>query len=94
MALKSKLKSQLLFEREGNFILPKPFAYDNVSINVSDLESEAEDQVESVFGIEDKFQSDPYPVPNPNHSSKWAQKVIEATKNMTGEYFDKRRTRS
>ena len=29
---------QLPFERKGKFILPKPFAYNNVSINVSDSE--------------------------------------------------------
>ena len=43
--------SQLPFEREGKFIVPKPFAYDNVSINVSDVESEEKHQVESVYGI-------------------------------------------
>ena len=37
------VKSQLPFKREGKFILPKPFVYDNVSINVSYSESEAED---------------------------------------------------
>ena len=59
---------QLPFEREGKFILPKPFANDNVSINVLYSESEADDQVESFFGIEDEFQSYPvpYPVPTPN----------------------------
>ena len=30
------VQSQLPFEREGKTILPKPFAYDNVYINVSD----------------------------------------------------------
>ena len=48
--------SQLPFEREGKFILPKPFGYDNVSIKVSDLEDEVEDQVESIYGIEDEVQ--------------------------------------
>ena len=38
-----QVPSQLPFEREGKFILPKPFAYDNVSINVSYSKSEAED---------------------------------------------------
>ena len=28
--------SQIPFEREGKLILPKPFSYDNVSINVLD----------------------------------------------------------
>ena len=49
--------SELPFEREDKFIVPKPFSYDNVSINVSYSKSEAEDQVESVLGIEDEFQS-------------------------------------
>ena len=31
--------SQLPFERKAKFILPKPFSYDNVSINASYLES-------------------------------------------------------
>ena len=43
--------SQLPFEREGNFILPNPFAYDNVSISVSNSESKVEDPVESVYEI-------------------------------------------
>ena len=87
---------QLSFEREGKFILPKPFAYDNVSINVSYPESEAKDQVESVYGIEDEVQSDPdpYPNPTPNPRPKWAQKVIEVVGNKTGESYDMRRTRS
>ena len=55
------VQSQLPFEREGKFILLKPFSYDNVSIDVSNLESEAEDQVESFFGIEDELQSYPDP---------------------------------
>ena len=60
--------SQLPFEREGKFIIPKPFSYDNVS----DLESEADDKVASIFGIEDEFQSDPNPdpVPTPNPRPK------------------------
>ena len=33
--------SQLPFEREGKFILPKTFAYENVSIKVSYSESKA-----------------------------------------------------
>ena len=41
-----RVQSQLPFKREGKFILPKPFSYDYVSINVSHLEIEAEDQVE------------------------------------------------
>ena len=47
---------QLPFEREGKFILPKPIAYDNVSINVSYSEFKSKDQVESVYGIEDEVQ--------------------------------------
>ena len=35
-----KREYQLQFKREGKFILPKPFAYDDVSINVSYLEYE------------------------------------------------------
>ena len=30
------VQSQLPFKREGKFILPKPFTYDDASINVSD----------------------------------------------------------
>ena len=54
---------QLPIEREGKFILPKPFAHDNVS----DLESVVDDQVELFNGIEDEVQLDidPYPVPTP-----------------------------
>ena len=76
--------SQLPFEREGETIIPKPFAYDNVSINVSYSEYEAEDQAESVYGIEDEVQSDPNPYldPTPNPRPKWAQKVIEVVGNM------------
>ena len=79
------MPSQLLFEREGKTILPKTFAYDNVYINVLDSESEAEDQVESFYGIEDEFQLDPYPspLPTPNPRPKWSQKVIETAGNMT-----------
>ena len=89
------MQSQFLFEREGKTILPKPFAYDNVSINVPYLEYKAKGQVESVYGIEDELQSnpDPNPVPTPNSKPKWAQKVIEVVGNMTGESSDKRRTR-
>ena len=49
------VKSQLPFEREGKFILPKPFAYDNVSINVSDSKSEVENQVESILDLKMNF---------------------------------------
>ena len=35
------VQSQLPFERGGKIILSTPFTYDNVSISVSDLESEA-----------------------------------------------------
>ena len=52
------LPSQMPFEREGKTILPKPFSYDNVSISVSDSEFEAEDKVESIYGIEDEVQWD------------------------------------
>ena len=71
------MQYQLPFEREGKFILPKHFAYDNFFINVSDSESKAKDQVEY------EFQSDPYPypVPTPNPRPKWAQKVIEDARN-------------
>ena len=77
-------------------MLPKPFAYDNISINVSSLESEAKDEVELVYGIEDEFQSDldPNPVPAPNPKPKWPKKVIEVVGTMTRESFDMRRTRS
>ena len=86
--------SQQPFEREGKFILPKTFAYDNIFINVSDLESEAEDQVELVYGIEDQVQSDPDPDPVPtlNPRPKWTQNVIDDDGNMTGDSYDKRRT--
>ena len=85
-----QVQSQLPFEREGKTILPKPFAYDNVS----DSEFEAEDQVESVYAIEDEVQLDPDPdiVYTPNPRPKWAQKVIEAAGNMTGESSNIRRT--
>ena len=89
------MQSHLPFKIEGKFILPKPFAYDNISINVSDSEFEAKDQVESVFGIEDEVQSylDPNQVPAPNPRPKWAQKVIADVGNMTGESCHNRRTR-
>ena len=76
--------SQLPFEREGKIILLITFAYDNVSINVSNSKYEVEDQVESVYGIEDEVQSDPDPdpVPTPNPRPKWAQKVIEVVEKM------------
>ena len=88
--------SQLPFEREGKLFLPKPFAYDNVSINVSNLEYKVEDQLESIYGIEDEHQLDPDAiiVPTPNPRPKWDQKVIEAVGNMTRESYDMRRTRS
>ena len=80
------VQSQLPFERRGKTILPTPFTYYNVFISVSDSESEAEDQVVSVYGIEDEVQSDPDldPVPTPNHMPRWAQKVIEEIGNMNG----------
>ena len=68
--------------------------YYNVSINVSYSKSEAEDQVESVYGIEDEVHSDLDPNPTLNPMIKWAQKVIEAIGNMTRESYDMRRTRS
>ena len=46
---------QLPFEREGKLILHKTFTYDNISINVSYSKFEGEDQLESVFGIQDEF---------------------------------------
>ena len=87
--------SQLPLEREGKFILPKPFSYDNASLNFIDLEYEAEYQVEPVYGIKDEFQLDldPDSVPTPNPRPKWAQKVIEVVGNMNGQSSDKRRTR-
>ena len=83
------MHSQLPFERGGKFILPKPFAYDNVS----DSKFEAEDQVELVYGIEDEVQLDPEadPVPTPTPRPKWAQKVIEAARNVSGESYDMRK---
>ena len=56
-------------KREGKSILPKPFAYDDVSTNVYDSEFKDEDQVESdLLHIEDEVQIDldPNPVPTPN----------------------------
>ena len=96
MPYSDPVQSQLPFKREGKFILPKPFSYDNFSINVYDLEFEAEDQVESVFGIEDEVQSysNSYLVPTPNPRPKWAQKVIEASRNMVGDSPHKTRTKS
>ena len=90
------VKSQLPFEREGKTILPTPFTYDNVSISVSDYEYEAGDPVESVYEIGDGFHSDldPNLVSTPNPRPKWAQKIIEVTRNMTRESSDMRRTRS
>ena len=85
---------QFPFEREGKFILPNFFAYDNVSINVSDSEYEAKDQVESVLTIGDEVHSNLDPVPTPNPRPKWAQNGIEVIGNMNGESSDKRRTRS
>ena len=84
--------SQLPFEREGETIIPKPFAYDNVSYS----EYEAEDQAESVYGIEDEVQSDtyPYPLPTPNPRHKWSKGVTEVARDMTRDSYDMRRTRS
>ena len=88
--------SQLQFESEGKFILPKPFSYDNVSINVLNSKSKEEDQVELVYGSEDEVQSDPDLdlVPTPNPRTKWAQKVIKVVGNMTRDSSNMRRTRS
>ena len=82
------MQSQHLIKREDKFILPKPFSYDDVS------ESEAQDQVELVFGIEDEFQSDLHLdlVPTPNPRPKWAQKVIKVDGNMVGDQSDISRT--
>ena len=79
------MPSQLPIEREGIFILPKPFSYNNVSFNVSDSKSEAKDKVESIYGIEDEVQSDLDLdlVPTPDPRPKWDQKVIEVVGNMT-----------
>ena len=43
LSYSDRVQSQLPFKREGKFILPKPFSYDYVSINVSYLEIEVED---------------------------------------------------
>ena len=90
------LQYQLPFEREGKTILPKPFSYDNVSINFFDSSSEAEDKVESFYGIEDEVQSnlDLDPIRTPNPMPKWAQNIIDTVGNMTGESSHMRRTRS
>ena len=87
------MQSQQPFKRESKIILPKPFTYDDVSINVSYSESKEEDQVELYLGIEYEFQSNPNPVPTPNPSPKWGHKVIEETRNMTRETSNMRRTR-
>ena len=81
-------------KREGKSILPKPFAYDDVSIDVLDSKFQDEDQVESDLGIKDEVQTDldPYLVPTPNPRPKWAQKFIKAIGSMAGDSFDKRRT--
>ena len=86
------MQSQLLFKREGKTILPKPFAYYNASYS----ESEENEKVESFYEIEDEVHSDPdlNLVPTPNPRPKWAQKATEEARNMTGEPFDIRRTRS
>ena len=49
-----QVQSQLLFEREGKTILPKPFSYDNVSINVSYSKSKAKEKFESIYKFEDE----------------------------------------
>ena len=89
------VQSQLPFERGGKTIIPTPFTYDNISISVSNLESEAECPVESIYEIEDEVHSDPNPnpVPTPNPRPKWADKFIEVAGNMTGDPSDMRRTR-
>ena len=90
------VKSHLPFERGGKTILPTPFTYDNVSINVSDSKSKSEDPVESIYEIKDEVHSDLdlNLVPTPNPRPKWAQKVIEAVGNMSQEPSNMRRTRS
>ena len=55
------VQSQLPFEREGKFILPKPFSYDNASLNFLELEYEVEYQVELVYKIKDEVQLDSDP---------------------------------
>ena len=84
------------FERGSKAILPTPFTYDNVSISVLDSKFEEEDLFELAYEIEDEVHSDPYPNqdPTPNPRPKWAQKVIEAAGNMTGDPSDMRRIRS
>ena len=66
------VQSQIPFERGGKTILSTPFTYDNVSIGVSNLESKAEDPIESIYEIEDEVHSDPdlNPVPTPNPRPK------------------------
>ena len=96
MPYSNPVQSLQPFKREGKFILPKLFSYYVFYIDFSYLESEEEDQVESVFEIEDEVQldldTDKVPTPNPN--PKWAQKFIEAARNMIGYSSEKRRTRS
>ena len=86
--------SQLPFERGGKKILSTPFAYDKVSIIIS--QSKAEDSIESVYEIEDEVHSDPdpNPSPTPNPKSKWAQKVFGASGKMTRNPSDIKRKRN
>ena len=69
-----------------------PFADDDVLINVSDSENEDQDDHEHDIDIES--QEDPYldPSPIPKQRPKWAQNLIEVTRNNAGNPDDRRRT--
>ena len=62
--------------------------------NVLDSEYEEQDQHDLDIDIEPQEDLDPYPASIPNQKPKWAQKLIEAPRNVVGDRGYRRRTRS
>ena len=92
MAYSDPAQPQLPFERGGKKILSTPFVFDVLS-NVSDSEDEEQDQHDIDIEIEHQNDLDPYLAPIPNQKPKWAQKLIEAARNVVGDLDDRRRAR-
>ena len=88
------MQSQLPFEAEEGINSLSCRFEDDVMSNVSN--SEDEEQYKNDFDIEIGTQEnlDPYPKPIPNQKPKWAQNLIKSPRNVVGDPYDRRRTRS
>ena len=89
---KVQLHDLQIAQEEGVIAQSIPFAYEDVSTDVSNSKSEYEDQEEQDLDIENEDQEDLDPTLAPNPRPKWAQKLIEAIGNNVGDPSSRRRT--